>query len=888
MPYRRTFTWFSIPSIPLFLIIHAWIDSLFFNDNSFMENLFHPTPHEFFMLVLFIISVLAVTLAGRRDLRRLKMAQDRLEASENRYKTLVETSPACIVAHRKKGIVFANQPTLDLFKVSNFDRFRDVSVMDFIPPQFKDSISQRMESVWLTGRNTPLMDIQILMLDGTTKDISITTTRIEFEGKPTLLTFFQDLTDLKETHRDLLASQERLQLAMDAAQDGLWDWNIQSGDIVYNEAWAKMLGYQLADLKPGINTWEKLIHPGDLDRAHNTLHDHLNGRTAQYESELRLRHGKGHYLWILDRGRIVERDTQGNPTRMAGTHRNITIRKEAELALEIRNRVARIFLTEQERDIYSNIIKMVCEITDSDTGLFGIVDHGGRLRITATCRLENGKPMAENQGAFALAPDDLPPFFRKVFDRRKYAIQNNPLPPFDGHIKMDNAMAIPIVIGDLIVGLIIIANRPLGFNLSDASLVESLAVYMAPILQSQLSNQEKEAQLRQAQKMEALGALAGGIAHDFNNILQAILGFTTLAKEQAESGGPLENDLSRVLKAAGRGKNLVQSILLFSRREEHEYYEVAVQPIVEEAVDFLKPTIPATIEVLADLNAGDAKILADPSQISQVVLNLATNAFHAMEDLGGILTISINLMPGSSLEPEIPAKLRGLELVEILVGDTGCGMTPEVMDRLFDPFFTTKEVGKGTGLGLSVVHGIVVAHQGEILISSEPGCGTVARVFLPAITEFNRLTVTVPESTETSFRGRILFVDDEKDIADFGEAVLIRAGHDVKAIRDSREALALFRKDPGAFDLLITDLTMPHVPGLQLASEVTSLRPDLPVILITGMSDKTDWELGPRQMITAVIRKPFAQETLCSKVETIFSTIGQKGELGTNGENSGH
>ena len=266
--------------------------------------------------------------------------------------------------------------------------------------------------------------------------------------------------------------------------------------------------------------------------------------------------------------------------------------------------------------------------------------------------------------------------------------------------------------------------------------------------------------------------------------------------------------------------------------------------------------------------------MADNSQISQIVLNLATNAFHAMEDIGGILTIELKLIPRNSLEQGVPAELRNLDLVELLISDTGCGMTPEVMDRLFDPFFTTKEVGKGTGLGLSVVHGIVVTHHGEILISSEPGCGTVVRVFLPMITANNTTTsdLEVSKTDRRAFRprGRILFVDDEKDIIDFGEAVLIREGHEVTAVRDSREALTLFRKDPGAFDLLITDLTMPHLPGLQLATEVTSLRPELPVILITGVSDKPDWELAPQRVITTVIRKPFDQEPVIFQSPVLY------------------
>jgi PAS domain S-box-containing protein len=877
---QRTVIILSLSALLLLLTMQAAIDSLFFNDKVFWTNMFQPEPRQFFQRFTFTVFALAMILLGRRRLHRQEQTRAQQKASDDRYRTLVETSPACIVAHDENGIVFANQPTLDLFGVPDFEPFRGSAVLDFVHPDFKESIIERMKIVRETGQTTPMKDIQILLLDGSTKSISITTTSIEFDGKPTLVTFFQDLTDLKETHRDLLDSQERLQLALDAAQDGIWDWDVTTDEIIYNEAWARMLGYELDDLEPSLRTWEEMIHPADRDRAKITLQDHLDGKTPNYVSELRLRHGAGHYIWILDKGRIVAWDRLGNPTRVAGTHRDINIRKEAELALEIRNRVARIFLTGHDVDIYSDITKMVCEATNSMAGLFGIVDPGPQVRIKTTCLVRDGVPDIQQPASMVFNPEKLPPFFQEVLDRREPVIQNHELALTDPHAKIENAMAVPIVIGDLVVGLLVVANRVRGYNMSDAALVESLAEYLAPILQSYLSSQAKEAQLRQAQKMEALGALAGGIAHDFNNILQAILGFTTLAKEQADKGGPLESDLSRVLKAAGRGKDLVKSILLFSRREEHERHSVAIEPIIREAVDLLTPTIPSTIEVRSRLEAGDAQIMADPSQISQIVLNLATNAYHAMEEIGGILEVDLDLIPRNSLEPDIPAKLRGMELISLSISDTGSGMTPDIMDRLFDPFFTTKEVGKGTGLGLSVVHGIVVGHLGEILISSEPGCGTVVRIFLPRATKSEAHIETEFDRGTGLSTGRILFVDDEKDIADFGEAVLIREGHTVTAIGDSREALALFRKDPDAFDLLITDLTMPHLPGLQLATEVTSIRPELPVILITGVTDKPDWELGPQQVISSVVRKPFDQETLCRKVKIVLGLTKQVGESG--------
>ncbi len=878
MSSRRALLLWSIPMIIGILLLHALIDTLFFNDNTFWDNFLRPGAHERFQHLLLIAPIGALAFAGSIALDRERKARRREAASERRYKTLFDVSPACIVVHDREGIIFTNRATLELFGISDFRPYQGQSVLVFVHPDDRDTITQRMAAIYATGESSPLLDARILMLDGSSREVNITSASLHLDDRQVLVTFLLDVTEVRSANRDLMVSQERLQLALDAAQDGVWDWDIRAGTVVYNEAWARMLGYRLEEIEPGFATWEALLHPSDRDRARRALNDHLEGRTTAYQAEVRLRHGKGHYLWVLDRGRIVARDEEGNPTRMAGTHRNIQRRKETELALEIRNRIARIFLTEMPGEVYPAIANLLCEVTGSGAGMIGLVERAGQFRIRAACRTHDGRLHAQEPPKTIFQTDSLPAFFQEVMDRREPVIQNRPIVPFEGFKELIDAMAIPILSGDEIVGLIMVANRDGGYVISDAVLVESLAEYLAPILQSHLSDQAKETQLRQAQKMEALGALAGGIAHDFNNILQAIIGFTTLAREQADQSGPLAGDLSRVLKAADRGSDLVKSILLFSRREEHERRSIKVEPLVREAVDLLKPTIPSTIEIQANLSSGTAEILADPSQISQIVLNLATNAFHAMEEMGGILRIDLGLIPRHSLDPEVPPKLRGVDLVSLTVSDTGCGMSPQVMDRLFDPFFTTKEVGKGTGLGLSVVHGIVVAHQGEIRISSEPGCGTVVNIYLPQAATGGSDVAMAPDRGVSIERARILFVDDEQDICDFGEAVLSRLGHEVLTFQDGMQALSRLREAPDEVDLVITDLTMPHLTGLQLASEITSLRPDLPVILITGVNDKPDWKLGPHQIVSAVLHKPFNQAALCDTVERLLRAAGAANE----------
>ena len=878
---RRRLLFYLALTVVGVLCLHAGVDAIFFNDRGFWQNLLRPTAHEVFLHTSFLVGVAIVAGIAAVSLRRQERAQRRHQASELRYRTLFEVSPVAIVVHDRDGIAVVNQATLDLFGLEDYEAYRGTSVFDFIHPDYRAPIAERMTRIYRTGEPTPPFDVQLVMLDGTLREVSIASSRMVLDERPMLVTFMRDVTELKETHRDLVISRERLQLALDAAQDGAWDWDLVTGEIVYNDAWARMLGYDPDELTPSIETWESLVHPADRERAKRTLNDHLEGKTATYNSELRLRHGNGQYLWILDRGKVVSRDAEGRPLRMAGTHRNINRRKESELALEIRNRIARIFLTEPGVAVYPAVSQLVCEVTQSRAALIGVIERPGALRFKSACVQQGDELRPIDPPVMTFGMDNLPDFFREVIERREPVSRNESMDIFADHMQLDNAMAVPILSGDDIVGLIVVANQEGGYTLSDAVLLESLAEYMAPILQSHLSDQAKEAQLRQAQKMEALGALAGGIAHDFNNILQAIVGFTTLAREQVDQEGPLASDLSRVMKAAGRGTDLVKSILLFSRREEQERQRIAIEPIVREAVELLRPTIPSTIEIHSNLDAGHAEILADPSQISQIVMNLATNSYHAMEDVSGILSIDLQTIPRNSLDPDVPAKLREMDLVLLRISDTGCGMSAEVMDRLFDPFFTTKEVGKGTGLGLSVVHGIVVAHRGEIRISSEPGCGTVVKVYLPRLESgAERLPEAASGARHGAGPARILVVDDEKDIGDFASAVLSRLGHRVDSYHDSVEALSRLRENPHAYDLLITDLTMPQMTGLQLADEATGLRPDLPVILITGANDRPDWELAPPRIIRAVLHKPFDQESLCRIVDQLLGGTPAAKETG--------
>lgn len=371
---------------------------------------------------------------------------------------------------------------------------------------------------------------------------------------------------------------------------------------------------------------------------------------------------------------------------------------------------------------------------------------------------------------------------------------------------------------------------------------------------------------RQVHKMEAIGTLAGGIAHDFNNILAAIMGYTEMTLANASPESMAERNLRQVLKAANRAKDLIKQILMFTREGEKEHRPVPIQPILKEALKLLRASIPKTIEIRRNIRLkSEGIVLADPTQIHQVLMNLCTNASHAMREKGGILEVVLTEVNPGSEASNLNSKLRDTPCLKLAVSDTGTGIDPAIMDRIFDPFFTTKEQGQGTGMGLAVVHGIVASHGGAIAVNSRVGKGSTFTVYLPRREEVEVGGKAAPSSIQRG-TGCILFVDDEENLADLGKEMLGDLGYEVVSMTDSQAALELFCASPGRFDLVFTDYTMPQLTGAELAQRILAVRPELPVILCTGYSEAIDEDKAREMGIHAFAMKPLSQRDIAQVV----------------------
>jgi two-component system, cell cycle sensor histidine kinase and response regulator CckA len=379
-----------------------------------------------------------------------------------------------------------------------------------------------------------------------------------------------------------------------------------------------------------------------------------------------------------------------------------------------------------------------------------------------------------------------------------------------------------------------------------------------------------ESQLRQAQKMEAIGTLAGGIAHDFNNILNAVMGYTEIALGTINVDDDLRGYLTQILKASERARDLVKQILTFSRKSDEKLMPLRISPIIKEVIKLLRASLPSTITISQDIKPDPDPVLADPTQIHQILMNLCTNAAYALRERKG--EIKVSLIP-EEIKIDAPFGLVPGMYLKLAVSDTGVGIDSTIIGRIFDPFFTTKKTGEGTGMGLSVVYSIVKSYGGAVTVQSEAGKGTEFSVYLPLLMGKGDNQEAKSDESISGGKERVLFVDDEEMLVDLGKSILSSLGYDVVGRTSSVEALELFRACPERFDLIVTDMTMPNMTGIELAKKLMQLKPGIPIIICTGFSETVTMESIKSAGVKDLIMKPFVRRQIA---ESIRRTLDKK------------
>jgi PAS domain S-box-containing protein len=620
-----------------------------------------------------------------------------------------------------------------------------------------------------------------------------------------------DIDSRKRAEEALRRSEERFALAVDGSNDGILDWNIVDDSMYVSERALRIVGIDASATVRTRGDWAALLmprlHADDAQRLADELRGMAGVHRQAHDGEYRVRHADGQYRWTRFRGMSV-RDAGGRPIRWAGSVSDIDAAKKVEEALR------------RSEERYQ------LAVAGSNEGLWDWDLASDQLFLSPRNQellwLEPAEPQRPRREWIALThyhPDDVGTVRAAISAHLRGATQHFKveyrLRHHSGHWHWYRQRGVAV-------------RDALGRPTRMAGSMEDITDRK----NADADRERLEAQLRQAQKLEAIGTLAGGIAHDFNNILAAILGYGEMAQKSAAEGTALRRHLDAAISAAMRAKSLVERILAFSRSGMGERIAVDAQAIVSEALDGVAASLPAGIRLERQLAAGDAAVMADPTQVHQVVMNLCANAIQAMKS-NGVLTVVLD-----RIDMDTPncatCRLKCGNYLRLAVRDKGSGIAAAVLERIFDPFFTTKEVGVGTGLGLSLVHGIVTDLGGGIDVESRVGEGSTFTVFLP-LHNGVAAPIVVNEAAVQSGQGQtILLVDDEEALVRLGEEMIAELGYEPVGFTSSSAALDEFSAEPQRFDAVLSDEAMPEVTGSELAIEIRRIRPDIPIVLMSG------------------------------------------------------
>ena len=705
-----------------------------------------------------------------------------------------------------------------------------------------------------------------------------------------------DITEHKRSEKALRDSEERLRLTLDAVNEGVWDWNIRTGETVFSQRYYTMLDYEPYQFPQNYDSWRSLVHPDDIDRAEREINEHMASGKG-YSLEIRMRTKPGEWRWIQTCGTTVEWDTGGRPVRMVGTHFDITERKQAEFRLGQLNRELRaisecnqiLVRAKDEHTLFHDICQIICTVAGYRMAWVGLVEHdeaktvrpvawageeegylatahitwaddergqgptGAAIRIGTTCYIQDCRTDS------------------RFFPWREEALRRG----------YWSTIALPLVgsEGTALGALMIYAAEADPFTPEEIHLLEELAGDLAFGIESLRNRAERdqheqerqrlETQLRQAQKMEAIGRLAGGISHDFNNLLTVINGYTDLALADLRPEDPLQPVLTAIQEAGQRAADLTRQLLLFSRKAIMQPRVLNLNELISRIIHILQRIVGEDIRLELALAPDLWLIKIDPSQIEQVLMNLVVNARDAMPRGGDLHIATRNIATTERADV-----LADSDWVQIMIRDSGVGMDEATQAQIFEPFFTTKGPDKGTGLGLSIVYGIVTQAGGRIEVQSRSGAGTVFLITLPRCQE-----QLVPAGRETASGKQkvtgetVLLVEDEDQVRLLAHLVLEREGYRVLVSTNGVEALMLCEQHRGQIDLVVTDMVMPNMSGPDLVERLRKRYPTIGVLFMSGYARETLAEYGPIGEDMGYLHKPFLPRELAQAVQEVVSRL---------------
>ncbi|EKD27275.1 MAG: hypothetical protein ACD_79C00773G0002 [uncultured bacterium] len=640
----------------------------------------------------------------------------------------------------------------------------------------------------------------------------------------------------------------------------------------------KISGYKRDDFISNPNLMTDIIHPDDKKIFNNHL---CNIKDKQSEEiEFRIIHRDGHIVWLRHYCLPIY-DEKNIFIGLRGTNVDISDLKRNEEWMQTRIRLRDDSLKYNIDDFMTKALDEAEKLTASTIGFFHFLEPDQKTLSLQTWSTNTLKNMCKSTGKGSHYSVDLAGVWVDCIKERKAVIHNDysglshkkGLP--EGHAKIIRELVVPIFHDNLIVAIIGVGNKTTDYDEKDVNNLTDFSNMVWDIVNYKKREEEKlklEEQLRQFQKMETIGTLAGGIAHDFNNILSAILGYSELAYGKlSQADNSIKENIREVMKAGERAKGLIQQILAFSRKSDLEFMPVKLDIVVKEAVKLLRATIPVSIEISENIDTNTGTVLADQVQVHQIIMNICTNAYQAMRPNKGRMGINLcNVEIGLEDTKTESFILTPGKYVKLQITDTGCGMDKKTIERIFDPYFTTKPKGEGTGLGLSVVHGIVKSYGGHISVYSEPGKGSAFNIYLPLYLGHEKEQDVAYDSKIEGGNERILVLDDERTIVALEKTLLESLGYKVTDCTNVLEALKIFQENPENYDLIITDMTMPKMSGVEFARHLRMIRQDIPIIICTGFSDQLDEDKSKSLGINAYLIKPVIRKDLSDAIRKVL------------------
>ena len=751
-----------------------------------------------------------------------------------------------VVFDHDGAIIHANTATINTLGYS-LDELRTMTVLDVHPPELREQTKKRVAEM-LAGIET-LCDIPLFMKSGDSIPVETKITNGTWDGKPVIFCISRDISERLKSLSAIVESERKFRELTEFLPLTLFETD-RKGFVTYiNQSGQAFFNLSPEELQHGISAFSFCI-PEEIELA-------LSNQTKILEPEYIPKGNE--YTVIMKDGRRVPlllystsiRQEDGQFSGIRTTVVDLSELKRAEEAL--RENVLQKRVSAEFRSIIDNIPGYVYHTSDD-----GTIKFLSQSTLFATNELLPFLSRTRNHALSFVHPND-----RQLVVDTYRELKKSPA---------SNVIVFRIVLPGGDIRWIEDRQTSVFSENGQFSGIDGILFDITDREKAQEEMQQMEQNLKKTQRLETIGTLAGGIAHDFNNILSPILGYSEMGAVSLAKNTRQYRYFSEIMRAAERAQHLVAQILAFSRAEEREPMVVNVKEIVSEALKLLRPSIPVTITIKKTIDERCGNVLADPTQIHQVIVNLCTNAFQAMAGSGGQMAIDLReIEPDEALRKRMPSLLAE-KYVQLSIADTGHGMDEATMERIFEPFFTTKSMNKGTGLGLSVVHGIVTSYKGEITVESTPGKGSAFHIYLPVIDGEVVDQERMMELARGQKSTRILFVDDEEATVQLMNVMMEHLGFSVLAVSSPVEALEEFRKHPKAFDMVITDLTMPEMTGIELAREVHEISPSLPVALMTGYGKDIEYTVPLSQYgICKLLKKPVSISHLSQTIKEVMA-----------------